>query len=441
MNRRNSQPRAARILALVMTLIIAAGSLASCSAGPFDNIGNKFTVDLPEITLKTKEEITADGITAEDVLARYDMLSKKVATALTETSDLLTEDDINGQFTSITVGQRLVTDVNLTATDKYYVKDTWFLPEVAAKLADKAKDKSTFSPYITGETDEAYMGHTYMVSFNYVSESFGIGCNETVKSWGIFSIPFEKLMDALEAENHTFSEEDLPEEGYSEKGKKNSIYSEYAMNTYKDKIGRIAYEPITIDRKLIEGATEDQLWALYNMADSMEMTNFEGKLPDGCIDITVTNEDDYNGEKTVAKYSCHKVPKVITKYNSDGSLKEQYEFTFTGDGKLTELKYFENTISVPKIRYKQEFSEEGKLTKAVYTVAYEGYEVYTYDNADYSVSAYNTDYSTGINPPETFVKVAHYNTSDKMEYYIEREYQSSGSYIDRTYNPDGSIRY
>lgn len=442
MNNRNSLPRSARILALVMTLIMATGLLSSCSKGPFDNIGNKFNVDLPEITLKTKEQITADGITAEDVLARYDVLAKKVATSLTETTDYLKEEDINGQFTSITVGETYIVDVNLTANDPYYVKDTWVLPDVAVHVAAKAEDKTAFSPYLTAEVPEAYMGHSYNVKFNYVSESFGIGCNEQVKNWSVFSIPFEKTMDAFEVENHKFAEEDIPEDGFTSKGKENPISSDYSLPAYKDKLGRIAYEPITIDRKLIEGATEDQLWALYNMADSMEMTNFEGKIPDGCIDITVTDEMD-SGEKTVSKYSAMKIPKVISRYHSDGTLDEQLEFTFDKFGKLTELKYFETHLDTPKIRYRLMYTKEEKLEKAVITEAYVGYDVYTYDNADYTIAPYYTQYfdGFGIDAPDTYIKVAHYNNKDQMEYYTEREYQSSGSYTERTYNPDGSIRY
>lgn len=437
MNKRNILRHTARTVALLLSLITVCASMASCDGdNPFENFGKTFTISLPEVEVKTKEEITADGITAEEVLAIYDQLAQNAQRARTETTEYLTEADINAQFTSITVAKREITYDSTWTMDNYYVRNTWFLPQVAAEAAAFAEDRSAYSPYIAQDIPEAYMGHCYQVNFNFISESFGIGTNETIESWGIFSVKFEKVMTLFDVEKHTFSEEDYPTEGIDRSGDETYVSEDELATAYGSMLGRNAYEPLIIDRALIESANEEQLWALYDMAVSMADTNIKGTLPSGCIDITVTEEDYYG--KTVTIYNYLKTPISRTVYDSYGNVTEKYDYTFNADGQLTQMTYYEGGSSQFTQLFKQIFSEEGKLTKAVLTVAYEGYTVYKYEDEDPMATAFKID---DIQVQENFNLAEVYNTTEAMQYYVVREYYSEGSYNDTEYTPDGSIRY
>ncbi len=403
----------AKIIALVLTLVTVSAAFTSCGDNPFENIGDKFSVSLPDIEIKTKDEIRADGITAADVLAKYDELAQSVARSTMETDEFLSEEDMRGQFTSITVSNRLLDDEDTWAKDTCYVKNTWFYPELADQLEATADDNSEFDPYIKGENAEAYMGHTYQVSFNYVSENFGIGCNETINSWGVFCVKFEKVMNLFGVDNHEFTEDDYPTEGFNSGGSERTIYTDHLENNYDQLLGRTAYEAVVIDREFIADAeTADQLWALYEMAESMVDVNFKGKLPGGTANVTVDESDDY-GVRTVTTYDCYKHPSKKIDYYSDGSVKSRYEYEFDAEGRIIKYTYYEGESSVFADVFKQSFNEDGKLTVAYHTVAHEGYTKYEYSDATYYYTPYDIN---EFSIYEGYTDSTRYDTNGNVRY-------------------------
>ena len=89
--------------------------------------------------------------------------------------------------------------------------------------------------------------------------------NEYLKNFAIPADTFKNLMSVFNNEPFNITDEYVQD--------KNELFG------LDNHIGKTAYNSIVFDKYLINNATEEQLWALYNAIESMYSLNFYGELP------------------------------------------------------------------------------------------------------------------------------------------------------------------
>ena len=341
-------------------------------------------MELPEYTVRPREEIENSGITAADVLARFDEIMQQRAEFFYGKAEASIVDRVETQFVGITPS-KLETTEGYALTQKfdfYFVKN--FLENHEAYTREYFGKE--FAPHHT-------IGNVYVVDIAYWEELDGYAVKEELKDWGIAQREFEAVLAAF---------------------------------------GRTATEAFTIDRELIEGATEEQLWLLYDMAETIYMINIEGRLPEDTPNIIV------NEEGEVREYTCYMVPIRFTTYWEDGvTVAEEKRFTYDEAGNLTE---FDNTVAydvneVWQYITKQKFDENGCIVENT-NYQYENGVlthkiVVTYEPGQ-QIDKY-LEQTIDIYSGWEYTKEMIYNGEDILMEYSIPEYDEYGRLIKRNY--------
>ena len=205
---------------------------------------------LPE--MRPIEEIEKTGITADDVLAAMDNLAWKIY-YIGYKDSLVNPDDINNltcKFSNIAPTATTPASEELTPyLDPFY------------HLLD------SYTPNFEWLNNKNQLDDVYAVKFVIKISLNGNNFSQNVYDLGISKEDFENIMDTFEMEQFTITADYLE-----------SLSSE-DLQQYSHLIGNQAYSELKINRNLIENATEEQLWALYNATiNSMSTINLEGTL-------------------------------------------------------------------------------------------------------------------------------------------------------------------
>lgn len=383
---------------IVVLICIMAASMSGC--GLLSSIvgnaeGKESTqMELPEVTTRPREEIESTGITAADVLGRLDEIMQIRTEFFYGKAEASIVDRVNTQFVSITPSSL----EGLEGTSGYGLSqsfDFYFVKNFLENHEEYTKEYfgAEFAPHHT-------IGNVYVVNIQYWEELDGYAAKEELRDWGIAQREFEAVLEAF---------------------------------------GSTASETLTIDRELIEGATDEQLWCLYDMAETIYMINMEGRLPEDTPNIIV-NED---GE--VREYSCYMVPIRFATYWEDGvTVAEEKLFTYDKKGNLTE---FDNTVAyeadeVWRYVTKQKFDENGCIVENT-NYQYENgvlthKTVVTYA-PEQQVDKYLTQ-TIDIFSGWKFSKEMIYNGEDVLMEYAIPEYDEYGGLTKiNYYSPDGEF--
>lgn len=217
---------------------------------------------------KTREQINELGISVDDVISVYDKLALDIVKARYTKSSFAEKyqdyyDSITAQFVSITVNhliEQKKSSSGLTYKCHYapfYVKNHTYYPSNHCWFSTGA----AFENVKTEEMSRCIYPTTINCDFVIKNELYP--CN--IAEFGIASDKFEKMMSAFNIENGILTEDEVAF----------AISASY----YSYEIGYKTYEPLVIDRELIKNSNEEQLWALYDLIDSIYLINFEGKTP------------------------------------------------------------------------------------------------------------------------------------------------------------------
>lgn len=225
-----------------------------------------------QLEVRTREEMEQSGITAEDVLAIYDQLATemwKLQNPIEKFFGTISQeeyDNISIRFESISPylfsyeddildpesGEYYVAQKHLEYP--FYFRDSFYTPS-----------HRWFDNQLSHITPEELMNSAYKSAFNisfvYDNKIYATKINNV----GLYSTSFENVFDSLGIEKSIIDEDDY---AFANQNK-----------FFKPDAGSTKYSPITLDRTIIENATEEQLWALYDMASTIRTINLEGKAP------------------------------------------------------------------------------------------------------------------------------------------------------------------
>lgn len=249
-----------RCTAISLTAAALLGVLAGCES--FGLASTQY--DSPPI--RPIEEIEQTGITAEDVLAKYDELAEKCVEEhyyATNWKDKLGDRfyDLDGQFVSIS----LVPYNEIQFGDNYILP--FFLTTDYFQLTNRWSTEPE-SPYYTEDRDfngeEIYMVlFTFYVNLDKPTDTMSF-------DWGIPKTSLDNVLKTLNFPTRILVREEL--EG-------NISPIDISIIDRRNLWGTKVFDYKAIDRNLIKNASEEQLWALYNLINDMIELNFNGRLP------------------------------------------------------------------------------------------------------------------------------------------------------------------
>ena len=260
--------------ATVLTTAMLLGGMTGCDV--VEQIGQPKLEQFEQLPIRPVDEIEQTGIKAEDVLALYDDLAEKCVEAhhsTTSWKDNLGDrfDDLDGQFVSITPSSNFMDENYSNYTMPFYAPLSYFQPSNRWIISENGE---YFNPDPTIWSDKIYR------------TDLDVNCNldgnlsKLKFNWGIYEQDLVNVLSAFNVQSFTLTEEYC-----------NSIPNfsrELFVELHQSNMfGRQVYNPFTIDRKTIETANTEQLWALYNMLDNMIKINFECQLPDFSEEPTI----------------------------------------------------------------------------------------------------------------------------------------------------------
>ncbi len=225
-------------------------------SGPADQSEhNPFQV----LEIRDLEEIKEKGIKAEDVLALYDNLAltlehsqypkSSVNESLWEAYDATT-----AEFESFTVRKFDKISFGHNGEEVEIFDYPFFIESL------------TYSPSCHwSPIKEDPLSDVFVGIFNYNIVLDNTYYNRQNRNFGIYDKEFGKTMDAFKIPASTLSKD---KQAFAD-------IDDY----FEPLVGQTIYGPLVIDRNLILNANEEQLWALYNMFNSMYSINIEGTLP------------------------------------------------------------------------------------------------------------------------------------------------------------------
>lgn len=222
--------------------MLAAGTACDEFSLPNLNTSNTTASQTNKETLKTREQLEQEGITAEDVLKVYDNLAAKISEKSETYNDLY---------------KGLKTD---------FVKiSTPFIGFLGVRNYYKADD---FTPSENWHTNPATINNVYPISFQVQTQKESFSPLEDEATFGIDADTFEKLMSAFNQQSKIFKEEDFEPH--------HLMFKE----DFEFLLDKEVYPYFTITRETINNATEEQLWTLYNTFESIRIINFNEPSPE-----------------------------------------------------------------------------------------------------------------------------------------------------------------
>lgn len=261
------------------------------------------------------EEIQSSGITAEDVLALYDLMALDFFKANLRLDKKLYSSDVTleeietatAQFGSIT-----------STYDDYYL--CWSMYQF--------NERDTYaSNFLSGSDDTVTVNNVFQVR---MSNNGVLLDKKGADTCGIV-IPYHSFLKVVDAFGF-------------------SVAHEARISSYVD----VPYEAFTIDRKLIEGANTEQLWALYDMCQDMWQCNREGTVPKVAEPYQMIHVHGSRIEQIIDYDTSHRIIKRATYTNDDqNSLEEYWIYTYLDNGWLTMTKYDMNDIKQGLVIYDQ----------------------------------------------------------------------------------------
>jgi len=233
--------------------ILVASSLLLSSAGCDKN------PTFEDLAVRSEEEIVETGITPEDVLAKYDDLCEFMLEAQHSApsyKDKLIDDykNFEASFTEIAPSVRHIAGEPIE--NPFYEQIDEYIP---------------YQPWLTMEDSYYYiknpqtLNNVFLVSIKFKSKLANLKSNEIADRFAVNAETMEKMLKAFNVKSYVLTAQ-------SDSIAENPYY-------YGSSFNKTVYENIKIDRNTIKNATEEQLWSLYNMIDSMISLNFYGEHP------------------------------------------------------------------------------------------------------------------------------------------------------------------
>ncbi len=453
-----------RILALTLVLSLTVLSSTGCAlvyylVGLTEGETMIFT-ELPEATVRSEAEIASGGITADDVLSLLDWVVQERVRFHYRLTESKGDKDITAQFTSLTT-ETMDTDHMTDATlllPYHIVTSHYTLPYIS--LVYRNREAEVKAQYGLDFVPHENFANVYETRWTFWEESVGLAVEETLTHWGIPMREFEAVLTAFGCESHLFSMDDVT--GYAaENGFEANVPGYYTS------FGKKVWEPLVIDRDLVQSANEDQLWALYRMAKASYELNMKGLLPDGLpnamfeeyvldredgyrfsilLNVTTTKHEDDN-TLTRAEYTPYMVPVRTTTYEEDGTVIRDISYCYDERGNLTQL--VDDMPSPAGGWYNattQTFSGTGELLEIVIVQRYDNNEfklVFEPQDGQIDSRPYATqaiiDGATELSYcPVRFEKVSRYSNGEMYEYVIPT-YDGDGNFVSATtYDPSGN---
>lgn len=196
------------------------------------------TISLPKIELKTPEQIKDDGIESKDVSDAYASLAQDFI--LKNQIPVSSADSM--QFKQLTNNTEMI-DIKLPDGSDYTL----------------ALDLNSYVKYDAFPVDNPIYKNVYVVNCHLN----GV----TLMNLIVDAASFEQMMQSFGIEKTQFSTDML-----------NPAFQQYG-DSVSFLIGKDAYPKFAITPETFTNASDDQLWALYNMFDSMQKINVEGLQP------------------------------------------------------------------------------------------------------------------------------------------------------------------
>ena len=247
------------------------GALVICTSLMLNIAGCDNKIPMENITTRPIEEIEQTGITSDDVLALYDNLCEFIAEAHYGTFDSLSKeqvDSIEGNFVDFNTVRLCdsTSGKNVFRNKICYHEEPDFYPY--GLWLDSAK-----SPYFIDNIEP--MNGIYTISLHSVLSADNNQEDYYCDQLGVEKDAMENLLKAFNVKQFKLTEDMM-----------NGDTIRYV--DYSAIMGTEVYEPTKITRELIKNANEDQLWALYNMVDSIISINFYNELPKNDVDYDCT---------------------------------------------------------------------------------------------------------------------------------------------------------
>lgn len=224
---------AIKTTATVLTAATLMGGMTGCTP---KNSEEQAETYYPIATVKPKDELEEIGITAQDVLDAYDALSLKAH----KTMETPNEDDLkkNKDWTSLSARFiQLTPQINI-------------FPDLEEGLGNGYAQPEPFYFYHYRELQDTTAYFSAIVYDAAIRDNL---FSNTYNNAGIPKEIFENLMNAFNVESFVINEDYFIQN------------PQYEMAFYY-LIGETVYEPFVIDRSVIENASIEQLWALYDIA-------------------------------------------------------------------------------------------------------------------------------------------------------------------------------
>ncbi|MBR5202116.1 MAG: hypothetical protein IKW45_02520 [Clostridia bacterium] len=233
-------------------------AIVSSNGGYFEGVRYN---ELPTINHRTEEEISATGLTAQDVLNAYDQLVTDISKARYSDGYNFMPQEIResvvAKFESISTWRfefyNTNTDLYEFTACPFYAFHPNYYPGV------------NFNAHFSSSIPEI---PAYVITLSMKCYIDGVIRDEFL-TVGVEENQFEQTMTAF-GKKSFFLEHDT----FMEKLEKVDDYNDFSQ-FYNQK----AYEPITISRETILNATPEQLKAIYTMISSIRSIGFEYKLP------------------------------------------------------------------------------------------------------------------------------------------------------------------
>lgn len=249
--------------ATVLTAAMLLGGMTGCDV--VEQIGGPKLEQYEQLPIRPIEEIEQSGITAEDVLALYDDLAEKCVEAhyaTTNWKDELGErfNELDGQFISISP-----TTINEIGYENNYILP-FYLQASVFKPSNRWSTESS-SPYYT---NQKFINEEIYETILTIKQNFGEKSGTKAYQWGVPKASFDKVLKAFNTPTTILDKETI-------EGK---IPNAYFYQIEENNLwGTSAYNSVSLSRETISNATQEQLWALYDLITDMIELNFNATLP------------------------------------------------------------------------------------------------------------------------------------------------------------------
>lgn len=249
--------------ATVLTAAMLLGGMTGCDT--LEQIGGPELEQYEQLPIRPIEEIEQSGITAEDVLALYDDLAEKCVEAHYATTNWKEElgerfNELDGQFISISP-----TTINEIGYENNYVLP-FYLQASVFRPSNRWSTESS-SPYYT---NQKFINEEIYETVLTIKQNFGEKSGTKDYQWGVPKASFDKVLQAFNTPTITLDKEAL-------EGKIPNVHFYQIEENYL--WGTTAYNSVPLSREIIANATPEQLWALYDLINSMIELNFNATLP------------------------------------------------------------------------------------------------------------------------------------------------------------------